>query len=130
MTLARNPATGKEFTKYADNTVAHRNYVVGVLSKMWGRRVAHEGLVAVHARFLFLRTADHFRTGKHAGELKPWAAEQEWASSGYDLDKMCRLVGDALEISGVLANDRQIALWRAERVWGETTGTELRVVVL
>jgi Holliday junction resolvase RusA-like endonuclease len=34
-----------------------------------------------------------------------------------DLDKICRLIGDALQAAQVLNDDRQICVWSARRAW-------------
>jgi hypothetical protein len=67
----------------------------------------YEGPVIVVAQFVFERQAD-------------WPSHQQpcpIADDIGDVDKLCRNVGDALEQSGLLANDRQITGWRAEKRW-------------
>jgi hypothetical protein len=47
-----------------------------------------------------------------------------------DLDKLCRNLGDALEQSGLIANDRQIASWDSLKAWcpdGEAPGVHVVV---
>ena len=58
--------------------------------------------VEVHAKFYLQR---------------PKKPRLEHAATGLDLDKTTRLVGDALEKSGVLKNDARIVKWRAEKHW-------------
>ena len=58
--------------------------------------------VEVHAKFYLQR---------------PKKPRLEHAATGLDLDKTTRLVGDALEKSGVLKNDARIVRWRAEKHW-------------
>ena len=48
---------------------------------------------------------------------RPKKPRLDHAATGLDLDKMTRLVGDALEKSGVLRNDARIVKWRAEKHW-------------
>ena len=48
---------------------------------------------------------------------RPKKPRLEHAATGLDLDKTTRLVGDALEKSGVLKNDARIVKWRAEKHW-------------
>ena len=48
---------------------------------------------------------------------RPKKPRLDHAATGLDLDKMTRLVGDALEKSGVLKNDARIIRWRAEKHW-------------
>lgn len=40
-----------------------------------------------------------------------------------DLDKLCRSLGDGLEIAGVLTNDSRIVHWDAAKVWGDSGAT-------
>lgn len=47
-----------------------------------------------------------------------------------DLDKLQRNVGDALEDAGLIADDAQIILWKAEKTWalpGRAAGLSMRV---
>ena len=48
---------------------------------------------------------------------RPKKPRLDHAATGLDLDKTTRLVGDALEKSGVLKNDARIVKWRAEKHW-------------
>ena len=66
---------------------------------------------------------------------RPKKPRLEHAATGLDLDKTTRLVGDALEKSGVLKNDARIVKWRAEKHWthdientdGYTPGVRIKV---
>ena len=66
---------------------------------------------------------------------RPKKPRLEHAATGLDLDKTTRLVGDALEKSGVLKNDARIVKWRAEKHWthdiegedGFTPGVRVKV---
>ena len=66
---------------------------------------------------------------------RPKKPRLDHAATGLDLDKMTRLVGDALEKSGVLRNDARIVRWRAEKHWthdveasdGHEPGVRLKV---
>ena len=66
---------------------------------------------------------------------RPKKPRLEHAATGLDLDKTTRLVGDALEKSGVLKNDARIVKWRAEKHWthdienedGHEPGVRLKV---
>lgn len=65
------------------------------------RRPPLTGPLALTAAFYFPRPKSHFRTGKHAGELK--ANAPEWCATKPDTDKLLRAVGDA--ITGVIVQD-------------------------
>ena len=66
---------------------------------------------------------------------RPKKPRLDHAATGLDLDKTTRLVGDALEKSGVLKNDARIVKWRAEKHWthdieghdGHTPGVRIKV---
>ena len=66
---------------------------------------------------------------------RPKKPRLEHAATGLDLDKTTRLVGDALEKSGVLKNDARIVKWRAEKHWthdiegtdGHESGVRIKV---
>lgn len=76
--------------------------------------------VVVAVTFYFARPASHLRKD---GTVKPAAPTRP---GRYDLDKLLRNLGDALEQSGVLANDTHIAVWEAAKDFS-TTGPGMRV---
>jgi Holliday junction resolvase RusA-like endonuclease len=79
--------------------------------------------VLLEISFRFPRPKSHYRTGKHAGELKPSAPA--WCATQPDLDKLVRAVGDA--ITGiVVVSDAQIVEVEAVKVYG-TPGMHLVV---
>ena len=125
MQLSRDPRTGKELSKYAQETVNHRNLVVGVLQQAWVGQAALVGPVAVWCRFTFTRPKSHFGTGRNVEVLKVGAPV--FMSSMPDADKLLRLVNDALTIAGVIDDDKQIVVMRGEKVYGERAGTLVRV---
>lgn len=72
----------------------------------------------------------------YAGPVEVWARFCfEGGPEGYpivsndhgDLDKLCRNLGDALEQSGLLANDSQIVGWDARKIWGGQAGVTVEV---
>jgi Holliday junction resolvase RusA-like endonuclease len=82
------------------------------------------GPVALRAVFVFPRPKTHYRTGKHAGEVKDNAPG--WKPSAPDLDKLVRALGDA--ITGVvIRDDAQIVDIRAIKKWGETPGVTVHL---
>lgn len=126
--MVTNRATGRVFGRYADTTVEHRNRMIGLASDAWGGHPAAGGPVAVRCTFEFRRPASHYGTGKNAGQLKPKAPH--WFAITPDVDKLLRLVCDALSIAGVLDDDRQVAVVRGEKRWGTNDSTLVEVVRL
>ena len=82
--------------------------------------------VMVQLVFYFPRPKNHFRTGKHAGELKPDAPRWH-TSGGKDLDKLIRCVLDALT-SVAYADDTQVCqLGDPMKLYGDTPGVLITV---
>ena len=104
--------------------VAWRNHVQFMLEQWTGTWFGGweplDEPVEVHATFYLQR---------------PKKPRLDHAATGLDLDKTTRLVGDALEKSGVLKNDARIVKWRAEKHWthdieghdGHEPGVRLKV---
>jgi hypothetical protein len=91
------------------------NVIVG-----WGKWIPYTGAVSVSAVFSFWPEVGW---ESHSGGW-PDAADIG------DLDKLCRNLGDALEQSGLLANDRSIVHWDAWKRWcpeGEGPGVAVLV---
>ena len=66
------------------------------------------GPVTMRVTFYYQRPKNHYGTGKNAGKLKPSAPSR--MSSGYDLDKLHRAIGDAM--TGIIyRDDSQIDTW-------------------
>lgn len=103
--------------------IEHRTYLAMELAKLWRaagwEHPAHVP-VQVVATYLFPRPAVHWlpaNSRRAVAELRPEAPTRPATRGTPDLDKLCRLVGDALELAGVLANDCLIAEWHASREW-------------
>ena len=90
---------------------------------MAGRSLLHEP-VEVRVIFHLPRPQSHYRTGAHAGELRPNAPLV--CPKKFDLDKLCRNVGDALTAS-VLRDDVQIVHWDPWKLYGEPARAEVTV---
>jgi Holliday junction resolvase RusA-like endonuclease len=85
------------------------------------------GPVKVEVVFAFPRPKAHYRTGKHAGELRPDAPY--WHIAPNDTDKLCRAIGDAL--TGVAwADDKQVSWWDARKIYAEQAYAEVTIVDL
>jgi len=123
-----NKGTGRAFVKYSDTTVEHRNLLIHEMGTAWSQRSPLDCGVVVTCSFMFERPKSHWRTGRNAHLLKDSAPREMVVAP--DGDKLARLVGDALEISGVLANDSQVVIWVSEKVWGPISKTTIRVFPL
>lgn len=75
-----------------------------------------EGPIWGHFVFFFPRPKSHYGTGRNADVLKPSAPE--YHSSPPDVDKLVRAVGDALTMSGVIADDRKFVEILATKKYG------------
>ena len=73
------------------------------------------GPLVLTAVFYFPRPKSHYRTGKHAGQLRSDAPS--WHSIKPDGDKLVRAIGDAL--TGIVArDDSQFAIGRWQKLYG------------
>lgn len=111
MSLWRGPA-GVDHVKYPPHTVAHRNLTVGLLQQYWGRNAALTCPVSVSLHFHFPRPPSHYRTGASTRHLLASGAPPY---PKHDLDKLVRLVFDALTIAGVWADDSLACDLRAQK---------------
>lgn len=113
-------------------TVGARNFTIQFLEhRSAAGPLQIECAVAVRAWFRFKRPKYHYHpmnTRRAVPELKSDAPH--WHVIEPDTDKLCRLIGDALEISGVVADDKLIASWHAEKRWAETSSTRIQVFTL
>lgn len=66
-----------------------------------------DGPLSCRLRFYMPRPKSHYRSGRFAGILKTLAPT--WCCKRPDIDKLERAVLDALTMSGIIADDAQIA---------------------
>jgi crossover junction endodeoxyribonuclease RusA len=99
-----NPATGP-----------WRNAVTAAAVEAMEGRPPISGPARLEVDFVFGRPRSHYRTGKHAGELK--ASASHYRASRPDVDKLVRAVGDALA-GVVLVDDAAIVELVARKVYG------------
>lgn len=103
----------------------------------WKASVAHEGYAAIGAplagplevefHFVLPRPKSHYRTGKHAGELRPDAPY--WHTKPADATKLIRSTEDALK--GIAwGDDSQIAKQAASKTYGDRPGCLIKIRVL
>lgn len=128
MQLSRDPRTGREFARYSDQTVNHRNFVIGILGDSWRGQDPLDGAVAVRCTFYFQRPKSHFGTGRNSALLKESAPA--WMASIPDVDKALRLVLDALVIAGVLDDDALVAEVHGAKVWADRSSTLIELFAL
>lgn len=103
------------------DTVRYRNDLVLELRREHDGRPPHSGPVAAHLAAWYPRPAAHWlpaNSRRHQPTVRPGAPQHCWV--GHDLDKICRLAGDALQAAGVLLDDRQICQWDAWRRWSDS----------
>jgi Holliday junction resolvase RusA-like endonuclease len=76
--------------------------------------------VAVSVAIYVPRPQAHYRTGEHAGELKPNAAKVP--AAGRDIDKIARAILDAGQIARWWTNDARVADLRLRRRYDDGIG--------
>ena len=113
---------GKAYGRHTDSTLSHRAHVISTLAAEWGREPL-TGAVSVDVVFTFARPKSHYGTGRNADVVKESAPEHH--TQRVDGDKLARLLGDSLEMAGVVADDCQIVEWRIRKLWGRDDSTHL-----
>lgn len=73
--------------------------------------------VAVDVVFTLPRPKSHYRTGRNAHMLRDTAPDWPTGQRTGDTDKLFRLLGDALEDGGLVADDAQIVAVTAVKVY-------------
>jgi Holliday junction resolvase RusA-like endonuclease len=114
-TVARS-SSGRSFVR-EDNpeTEPWRNAVAAAAVEAMGGREPLGNPLYVEVTFRFARTQDHYRSGRHAGELKDRAPT--YKPKRPDLDKLVRALGDA--ITGIVCvDDAQIVELYAVKCFG------------
>jgi Holliday junction resolvase RusA-like endonuclease len=92
-----------------------RNAVAARAREAMAGRAPLTGPLELDVAFAFGRPRSHYRTGRHAGELKPTAPI--YCDKRPDLDKLLRAIGDA--ITGiVVVDDAQVVELRARKYYG------------
>ncbi len=101
-------------------------------TRPWRTAVAWEATAAMQGReplagalelvvvFTFPRPKSHYRTGRHAGELKPDAPR--YCVTKPDTDKLLRAIGDA--VTGIcVRDDSQFVEITARKLYGQPSAT-------
>lgn len=89
---------------------------------LWVRRSWHETVdpgqpVGVEATFSLPRPKGHYGTGRNAGHVKHSAPDHATSHSTGDVDKLARLVLDALQDTDVLPDDSQVVELQARKAY-------------
>jgi crossover junction endodeoxyribonuclease RusA len=84
------------------------------------------GPLMVEIVFRFPRPKCHYRTGKHAGELRPDAPY--WHTVKPDRDNAEKAVLDCLTQIGMWRDDCQVCHGEVSKVWSETGGATIKIV--
>lgn len=114
-TVAKSKA-GASFVRDDNPELAPWRSTVAAAAReaMAGRRPL-AGPLELDVAFMFGRPMSHYRTGKHAGQLKPTAPI--YCDKRPDLDKLIRAIGDALT-GIVVVDDAAFVEMRARKAYG------------
>lgn len=74
------------------------------------------GPVTVTATYFFARPKSHYRTGRHADELRESAPA--WVATKPDIEKVVRATHDALTTAGIWRDDAQVVNVHAIKAYG------------
>ena len=118
---------GHEVAKYSDATYEWRRIVTAAVRDAVGELEPVAGALVLHARFDLPRPRGHSGTGRNAGALR--ASAPCWPTSAPDLDKLLRLIDDAITDAGVVwLDDAQVVEIRARKVYVTTEpGCSIRI---
>ena len=86
-----------------------------------------EGPICVDLTFFMPRPKNHYRTGKHAGELKPGAPE--FHTGKPDRDNLDKAVLDCLKTLGLFRDDAQVCAGQIVKVYEDGRGPGCRLQV-
>lgn len=113
----------KKYAKYSDPVIEHRNAMVSGLATIWGD-TPPVNVALVQLLFVFERPTNQLlpvNTKRTHPALRDTAPTYHVDKP--DLDKLVRLVFDALTIADVLADDCVVVNLFAAKRWGDLPGT-------
>lgn len=84
------------------------------------------GPIRLKITFRFARPKAHYRTGRHAGQLRPDAPA--WHTGAPDRDNLEKAVMDALTVIGFWKDDGQVCTGTVAKVYAERPGASITVV--
>ncbi len=107
----------------------HRQHMIGQLITAWEGRMPLAAPVDLLAVFALARPKGHYKASDRTRGLRRTAPAGDCAKAP-DLDKMLRLVGDALTNAGVIDDDRYITRIGAHKLWaGPGDGGWTRLII-
>lgn len=124
--LRRSPSGGVYET--SKNYAPWRDSILYAIRESWqtdGGGALFTGPVRVDLVLRYPRPQSHYRTGRHAGQLRDGAPL--WKTSAPDTDKLCRAALDAFTASGVWRDDAQVALLSAVKQYAHTPGMAVTI---
>lgn len=121
--LVRSPSGGL-YHGGGSRLALWRGSVRGEAQEAMGDRPPFAGPLAVVIGATFPRPKSHYRTGRHAAELR--AEAPTCHAQVPDADKIARAILDAL--AGVaFGDDRQVSRLSVAKIWDETPGVTIRI---
>ena len=109
----------KKYSKYSDPVVKHRNLIVSGLTQLWGI-APPQNVAVVQLLFVFERPVNQtlpINSKRSVPMLRDTAPTYHVDKP--DLDKLVRLVFDALTIAGVLTDDCVVVNLDAAKRWAD-----------
>lgn len=109
----------KKYAKYSDAVIEHRNAMIAGLTSTWGT-VPPRNVALIETLFVFGRPANQLlpvNSKRTQPELRDTAPT--YHTDKPDLDKLIRLVFDALTIAGVLTDDCVVVNLFAAKRWAD-----------
>ena len=125
----KHAKTGKVITRHDNRRLEPWRQDVKLAAQRHWKRNPSMRAFRLDVVFYLPRPKAHFRTGRHAGELKPWAVnERPTGHNTGDRDKLLRAIQDAME-GVVWLNDSQVVegSTRKEFAPGSRIGVEIEV---
>lgn len=123
-------ANGTAIIRGTDEQYAWRDEVTAAVraANTEDLHATNDVAIAVDMLFVYARPKSHYRSN---GELKENMPHWILNNAGIDVDKSARLVNDALTNSGLIADDKHIALMRGEKIYvndeHDTPGVHIKV---
>lgn len=101
-----------------------RKAVTGWLVRKWPTKAAPRQPLGAEVTFTLARPAGHYGTGRNAGRLKPSAPAFPTTHGTGDVDKLLRLILDAMQDAGHLVDDAQVIEVTTRKAYVLSTGTD------
>lgn len=118
---------GKHAAVYDPGTANEWKAQVHMAAKPFIPSTPLPGLLRVDITFYFPRPKSHYRTGKHAGELRPDAPD--WHTGKPDRDNADKAVLDQLTVSRMWLDDSQVCDGRIRKRYDDGRGPGCVVLI-